>query len=201
MATTPQERVQNSNAGSVGDIDSEDKVALTALPSRPTADATRDDSPVTMYTDGSCLCDGHTLTAGSGVWFGTKSPHNIRARVPGQQTNNRAELNAIIQALRKAHAVWPTRAIHIYCDSILCVKGINEWRAGWKASGWRTSARRTVSNLDLWKTLDAELTAVCENVEVKVVHVSAHVGIKGNEEADKLAKEAAGGGTDMAQLE
>ena len=63
-----------------------------------------DDIPegeVHVYTDGSASIRKGRWGAGSGVWFGDKSDFNVSAITPGRQTNNRAELTAIILAVRK----------------------------------------------------------------------------------------------------
>ena len=62
---------------------------------------------VHVYTDGSASRRRGKWGAGSGVWFGDNSNYNISAIPPGKQTVNRAELTAIILAIRKA-MTWPT---------------------------------------------------------------------------------------------
>ena len=60
----------------------------------------------------------------------------------------------------------------------------------WKIEGW-TRKGKPLRNTDLWKVLDRALNAFSNaKVQVEFKHVLAHVGIYGNEQADKLAKTA-----------
>lgn len=98
-------------------------------------------------------------------------------------TNQRAELLALICSLLLSSA-----GDCIYSDSQYSVKGYNEWLSGWKSKGWRSSSRKPIANLDLWLLIDDIQTM---RRGVKVVHVSGHNGLAGNEHADRLATEAA----------
>ena len=63
-----------------------------------------------VYTDGSCMDD----CAGSGVFFGDGDPRNVSARVPGEQTNNRAEVYAFLLALNASEG---TEGVYRQSDS------------------------------------------------------------------------------------
>ena len=62
----------------------------------------------------------------------------------------------------------------------------------WEADGWTRMGNR-LENADLWRVMRRVLTALKQtnNFRVRFQHVSAHVGIYGNEKADRLAKAAA----------
>ena len=163
----------------------------TALTRRPAPDDVPQDE-VHAYTDGSATLRHGRWGAGSGVWFGDRSPFNIDAIPPGKQTNNRAELAAIIMAVRRAMA-WPKefRLLVVWSDSELCVNGINMWLPLWEAEGWTRRGNR-LENADLWKVTKRVLSALAKaNIEVEFRHVPAHVGVYGKVRADRLAKAAA----------
>jgi len=90
-------------------------------------------------------------------------------------------------------AIAPSRALRRPCrivftsDSQYLVKGINEWRHGWKKAGWK---RKTgaIANLELWKELDA---AIGRHPAFEAHWVRGHEGHPENEYADFLATTAA----------
>ena len=50
-----------------------------------------------VYTDGACSNNGRSnAMAGIGIYFGNNDPRNVSKRIEGKQTNNTAELLAII---------------------------------------------------------------------------------------------------------
>ena len=109
----------------------------------------------------------------------------------GRQTNNRAELTAAVLALRKA-LDWPTlyRCVTVFSDSKLCVDGVNDWLERWQIDGWTRSGNQ-LRNQDLWMLMSRVLAQYKRRgIQVRFEHVPAHVGIKGNERADRLAKAA-----------
>lgn len=163
----------------------------TTLTRRPAPD----DVPtgeIHVYTDGSAsLCRGR-WGAGCGVWFGDQSDFNISAIPPGRQTNNRAELVAIVLAIRKAMTL-PTEfnSLVIFSDSRLCVDGISKWLPLWEADGWTRNGQR-LENVDLWKVIRRVLSTLDQKgISFTIKHVPAHAGVYGNERADRLAKAAA----------
>ena len=54
---------------------------------------------IKVFTDGSCSNNGFTnAKAGIGIYFGDNDPRNISKRIEGKQTNNTAEVKAILKA-------------------------------------------------------------------------------------------------------
>ena len=132
------------------------------MPAKPSA-------PILVYADGSC--EGNPGPGGWGVVI--VRPEGTQRLSGGDPltTNNRMEIMAAIEALR---AVEPGVPVILRSDSQYLVKTMNE--------GWRRT-----KNLDLWEQLDREVT----RHDVRFEWVRGHAGDARNEEADRLAREAA----------
>ncbi|TBU58267.1 ribonuclease H-like domain-containing protein [Dichomitus squalens] len=140
-----------------------------------------------VYTDGSCKGNGtEHAVAGVGVWWGDYDSRNICERCPGDQTNNRAELIAIIRVLETT----PTnRPLLIKTDSEYSIKCMTRWLWSWKAKGWKKIDGKPIKNLPLVKYLDVLLDErrTVSKQDVKFEWIKAHAGLSGNEDADALA--------------
>ena len=103
-------------------------------------------------------------------------------------TNNRMELQAVIEGLK---ALKEPCAVSIFTDSQYVKRGVTEWLAGWKASGWRkrkgSKGSRAVMNQDLWEQLDRELAT--HTVDWK--WVKGHADDPDNLRCDSMANRAA----------
>ena len=97
-----------------------------------------------------------------------------------ETTNNRMELQAAIAALQVLNR--PCK-VQLYTDSVYVKSGVEQWLAGWKQRGWKTSDRKPVKNKDLWLILDAET----QRHVIEWHWVKGHDGDPGNERADALA--------------
>ncbi|KAJ3185839.1 Ribonuclease H1 [Gaertneriomyces sp. JEL0708] len=141
---------------------------------------------IEVYTDGACANNGKgaRARAGYGVWYGHNDPRNISAPLPGPlQTNNRAEMTAVIKALQN---VPKFMHVIIHSDSQYMKNGIEKWIEGWKRTGWISkSSGKPVLNKDLWVELDKLRDEYDGAIEFR--YVKGHAGIAGNEGADKLA--------------
>jgi ribonuclease HI len=80
----------------------------------------------------------------------------------------------------------PTKPLEIRSDSNYLVEGMNSWIKKW---GTDKSKWDRVVNRDLFKQLQ-QLRDEREGT-TSFIHVPAHSGIPGNEEADRLAVEGA----------
>lgn len=90
------------------------------------------------------------------------------------------ELRAAIEALS---ALKEPCEVSLTTDSQYVRKGINEWMAGWKRNGWKTSAKKPVKNRDLWQALDE----LAQRHTIEWHWVKGHSGHRENEIADELA--------------
>lgn len=106
-------------------------------------------------------------------------------------TNNRMELMAVIQGLRKGAG---DSNIQVYTDSSYVINGITKWIKGWKRNGWKTKTKDDVLNKDLWMELDESVNEI-QSAGGKIIweYVGGHVGIVGNERCDHIATAFADG--------
>jgi ribonuclease HI len=139
---------------------------------------------VEIYTDGACRGN-----PGPGGWAAVLSSGGREKEISGaelQTTNNRMELQAVIEALQ---ALKRPLAVRLYTDSQYVRRGILEWLPQWKARGWKTADRKPVKNQDLWQQLE---TAAARH-RIEWHWVPGHAGIPGNERCDVLANAAIDG--------
>jgi ribonuclease HI len=139
---------------------------------------------VDIYTDGACRGN-----PGPGGWAAVLSAGGREKEIFGAQlhtTNNRMELQAVIEALQ---ALKRPLEVRLYTDSQYVRRGILEWLPQWKARGWKTADRKPVKNQELWQLL--EVAAARHRIEWH--WVPGHAGIPGNERCDVLANAAIDG--------
>lgn len=108
----------------------------------------------TIYTDGGCYNTGDKKGMGSFAYLSPVSFQSGCVKVIcgrlENTTNNRAEMIAIIQAI-KSNKLQK----HIITDSGYVVKGLYNpsYLSKWLQNGWVTSAKKPVLNKDLWRKL------------------------------------------------
>jgi len=136
---------------------------------------------VDVYTDGAC-----SGNPGPGGWGAILRYGEIEKELSGgerETTNNRMELMAAIAALEALKAQTHVR---LHTDSQYVKNGITTWIHGWKKNGWKTSDRKPVKNVDLWRRLDTAL----KSHKIDWIWVKGHNGHAENERADALARSA-----------
>lgn len=136
---------------------------------------------VIIYTDGAC-----SGNPGPGGWAAILLFQSQRKEIFGREentTNNKMELIAVINGLK---ALQTFCSVDLYTDSLYIKNGITEWINKWKVNGWKTSNKKPVKNMELWKELDD----VANQHYINWKWVKAHNGDKYNEEADMLARKA-----------
>jgi len=132
-----------------------------------------------IYTDGACIGN-----PGPGGWGAVLIRDGDIEEISGgdpSTTNNRMELRAAIEALRKVHGQG---AIELVTDSQYVRLGITQWIVKWRQNGWRTGAKAEVKNKDLWQ----ELWDLSQGGWVTWRWVKGHSGNEYNERADRLAR-------------
>lgn len=137
--------------------------------------------PVEIFCDGAC--SGNPGPGGYGAILRYNGREKEISGGEPHTTNNRMELTAAIEALRRL--TRPCRAV-VTTDSQYLVKGMTEWIAGWQRKGWLNSKKEPVLNRELWE----ELIALADRHTVEWRWVRGHDGHVENERCDLLAREA-----------
>jgi ribonuclease HI len=96
-------------------------------------------------------------------------------------TNNRMELQAVIEGLR---ALRVSSEVRVHIDSSYVMDAIvKRWHEGWVKRGWKTAAKQPVKNRDLWEAL----LDLLDRHTVTWTKVKGHAGVELNERCDELA--------------
>lgn len=109
---------------------------------------------VDVYTDGACFNNGRDgARAGIGVYWGPGHPSNVSERLPGRQTNNRAEIKAAETAIGQARDMGYNE-VNVHTDSKFLTDSVNNWMPGWKRNDWKTSTGSDVVNRRDFESLE-----------------------------------------------
>jgi ribonuclease HI len=141
---------------------------------------------IRIYTDGGC-----SGNPGPGAWayvmLGPKG-ETRDARFCSETTNNRMELQAVIEALRavRKRSDLASAQIDLFTDSQYVKNGISDWIYNWIKNGWKTRSKQPVKNQDLWK----QLLQLSSTMSVRWRWLQGHAGDRYNEACDRLVQEA-----------
>ena len=127
---------------------------------------------IKIYTDGACIGN-----PGPGGWAAIILEENEKKELFGGEkltTNNRMELTAAIKALEycnnQEQKQRSLKNLKIFTDSTYVKEGITVWINSWEKNNWKTSDKKNVKNIDLWKKLK-ELT---KSVQVEWIWIKGH---------------------------
>ncbi|MGK0290862.1 MAG: ribonuclease HI [bacterium] len=131
-----------------------------------------------IWSDGACIGN-----PGPGGWGTIIEYAGQRTEISGyspQSTNNIMEMTGALEGILKTPV---GSKITVTSDSQYVVKGMNEWRKGWKRRNWKKSDGNTILNKEIWIRLDQE------DLKRKVTWkwVKGHAGHAENERCDELA--------------
>jgi ribonuclease HI len=142
-----------------------------------------------IYTDGSCANNGYkNAVAGIGIYFGPQDSRNVSQRIEGKQTNNTAELGAVLHLYTIIEEdIKADKPIGIVTDSIYAIRCCTTYGKKCADSKWK----KDIPNKDMVK----RAYELYSGTNVEFIHVMAHTGNAdvhslGNREADRLAKNA-----------
>lgn len=150
-----------------------------------------------IHTDGGC-----SGNPGPGAWaYVMRYGERLReaSGFEAETTNNRMELQAVIEALeyiamarrerlsqKDAPASrWMTAPVHVYTDSQYVKNGITTWVKTWKLKNWKTADGKPVKNEDRWRRLDA----LASELSADFHWVEGHAGNPDNERCDTLVRQ------------
>jgi len=148
-----------------------------------------------VFTDGACSNNGKpNAKAGIGVYFSKGDKRNTSKKVIGKQSNNTAELSAVLEVFTiLENEIKSGEEIIIYSDSIYTIRWCGEYGKKMEQNKW-VNKNKPIPNLELGK----KLYLLCKNnPNIHLKHIKAHTGLTdnlsiGNENADRLANEAIG---------
>ncbi len=145
-----------------------------------------------VYTDGACTNNGKiNAQAGIGIYFQENDPRNVSKRITGKQTNNRAELLAIIVAYftieKDIHA---GKTIVIGTDSEYAIRCFTTYGDKCAKQEWK----KDIPNKEL---VQQGYELFKDTPGVSLIHIRAHTGATdvhsiGNAKADQLATQCLG---------
>jgi len=143
-----------------------------------------------VYTDGSCVNNGTPeAAAGIGIYFGENDPRNVSKRVVGKQTNNTAELQAIIDTYDIITGD-DKKQICIVSDSIYALRCLTSYGEKQENMGWS----QNIPNKEL---VQYGYNLYKNKSNIYFMHIKAHtqqsdIHSIGNDGADQLANKAIG---------
>lgn len=149
-----------------------------------------EDYDIIIYTDGGCINNGKkNAKASIGVYFGKNDNRNISSRINGKQTNNTAEIKAIIKAIKIVKLeLKKNKKVLIYSDSRYAIRCCKDYGEKMNKIDWK----KDIPNKNLVKKVYL-LCKKFKNLNFK--YIKAHtnnddIHSKGNDMADKLASKA-----------
>lgn len=144
-----------------------------------------------VYTDGACSNNGReNARAGIGIFFAIDDSRNVSKALDGKQTNNSAELTAILDVYTIIEAdMLAGKNIAIVTDSDYSIKCLTTYGEKCSLKNWNI----TIPNRDLVRSVYERY----KNTGIQFIHVNSHTNNTdihsiGNFYADKLANEAIG---------
>lgn len=159
----------------------------------------KDFSPAVFAAGVHIFCDGAAVpNPGVGGWgfavYRDGVETNFAFGGDEDTTNNKMELMGLLCAISWVAEFAAADPVTIWCDSQYCVRGINDWRHGWKKNGWQRGSdkaephNRILANADLWKAIDEAIGDILKPQGILIKWCKGHNGIAGNERADELAE-------------
>ena len=164
-----------------------------SVPPDDTDSAVHADGPdYFVYTDGACSNNGkQNASAGIGIFFGVNDLRNVSKKIEGKQTNNVAELSAMIEVYPIIEEdVMNGKKVAIVSDSEYAIKCVTSYGKKCYSKSWKVD----IPNKELVKSA---YEMYKDKSNIQFIHIKAHtnhtdVHSIGNAHADALANQAIG---------
>lgn len=149
---------------------------------------------IEFYTDGACSTNGSWAGGWAVVMIDSRDEPTVGVVTSGGElktTNNRMELQAVIEALKIAKT-RKEKIIRIYTDSAYIVNCFEQgWIDNWLKNGWKNAKRQSVKNKDLWLEM-LDLITDCggftsDGGRISIIKVKGHGDSRWNNVADENA--------------
>jgi ribonuclease HI len=157
-----------------------------------------------LFCDGSAIHDTNykSIRCGFGIFINKTNKEYLTysQELINSGTNNLAELNALLAALKIIKKIESKLSI-IVSDSKYALSCLLIWLDNWKKNNWLTSKKTPVENVDLIKEIDKYYHQLLEDgYNIKFKHINSHQTKPkenntyqyflwyGNEMADQLAR-------------
>lgn len=144
-------------------------------------------SDIIIYSDGGCEPNPGESGCGLAVYDGNNFITAYFGLYEEFGTNNIAELKSLNAALLFAEQYISngTNKVIIKTDSKYSISCLTEWIDAWLAKDWKNSKREPVKNKEIIQPMYEKYKKIKNNIVLE--HVRGHVGIEGNEVADRMA--------------
>lgn len=159
-----------------------------------------------IYCDGACRGNGTARAIGGWAWAYWPGPAQGEptqygsARLASPATNQRAELMALLEALRW-WAAYDGSSITVYTDSMYAINCTTTWGPSWRKRGWSRSSGEPLQNLDLIKPLVEFWQPKWRLVHVRGHQTGSSPHVHGNNWVDRAAVAASLGSSHRAVVE
>lgn len=135
-----------------------------------------------IFCDGACSGNGTRRAVGGWAWaywpgLARGEPTSARAAAlatPPAATNQRAELTALLEALRWWVAHAGGGPVTVFTDSMYAINCTSVWGPAWLRKGWTRASGEPLQNLDLIQPLVALWMAHGKTRGWRLQHVRGH---------------------------
>jgi ribonuclease HI len=143
-----------------------------------------------VYTDGGCANNGSkNAVAGIGIFFGINDHRNVSQKIEGKQTNNTAELSAIIHVYSIIeNDIMNGKKVTIVSDSKYALQCVSSY-------GKKCYKNKWIDDIPNKELVKIAYEMYKNKLNIKFLHIKAHTNNSdihsiGNKNADELASNA-----------